>query len=345
MSRRRLGTRRILNFSGGRAPDLMSGADGPLSLNGTVAFVAAGAIKRYSSISIINNGELVIQGFTTYGTSNPGYAPTLIGCLGNCTINTGGKIYVTDNAGDIANYYEDANYSAATIPFDCVVNPITYTRFGGFGGMGGETGGWGTWGGSDYQPTGHGGGGSGLSNGGDTDISYDWGASGYGSDSGTQGFVGPTYPVGYDFGSAGIAGLGGEVGSGQSVGGGGSGGLRGLSGGALLLQIGGTANIATGSIICDGSPGGAGGNGGVADSLDDGSYGGGPGGGGCGGSGGYCWIRYKTGTVSATAVSYNGGSGGLAGAVGVATGPAPSDGFPGQDGAPGTSGGSDIATY
>lgn len=327
----------------------MSGADGALSLNGTTAFIDAGDIKRYSSISIINSGELIIRGWSYYGTSNPGHLPTLIGCRGNCTINTAGKIYVTDNAGDPVNYFEDANYSAATIPFDCVVSPITYTRFGGFGGAGGETGGWGTWGGFDggVVVTGHGGGGSGLYNGGDVEISYDWGASGYGSDGSAGAGAASTVVPEFDgFGASGFIGTGGEVASGIGVAGGGSGGLRGLSGGALYLQIGGTANIDSGTIVCDGSPGGNGGDGGAAYSPDDAAYGGGPGGGGAGGGGGYCWIRYKTGTVSLTAVSANGGAGGLTGAVGSGgAGPFPSDGFPAQDGTSGVAGGSDIATY
>lgn len=328
----------------------MSGSDGALSLNGTVAFIAAGAIKRYSSISIINSGELVIQGFTTYGLSNPGYAPTIIGCLGNCTINTGGKIYVNDNAGAPGDYYQDTNYSASTIPFDCVVNPITYTRFGAYGGYGGEAAGWGSIPGSDYVPTGHGGGGSGYYDGGSVDTAYDWGGSGYGSASGTQGQVGPTYPDGYDFGSNGFAGNGGENSGGPSVGGGGSGGLRGLSGGALVLQVGGISNIDSGVIIATGSDGGVGGNGGTCSSPDDAGYAGGGGGGGAGGGGGYVWIRYKaTGsTVSATAVVYTAGSGGLAGVGGVASPGSPggdNDGYAGQDGSPGLDGSSDITTY
>lgn len=335
------------NFSGGaRAADLMSGADGALSINGTTVNIAAGSIKRYSSISIINNGQLVIQGFSTYGTGNPGHLPTLIGCSGNCTINTGGKIVATDNAGDPDDFYGSVSYSALTVPFDSAVNPVSYTREGGGGGAGGETGGYGTIYGSDVAHglgpynTGHGGGGAGYVDGGNTTDAEDWGVSGAGADSSEfPGQAGLSF--GNAPGSTGNIGIGGENGGGVSVGGGGSGGVRGLSGGAVYLQIAGTATIDANTIDVRGSNGGNGGDGGIAESPDDAEYGGGGGGGACGGSGGYVWIRYKTGSVNASAAQVTGGVGGIGGVGGLGDNP----GTNGLSASDGTIGGSSIATY
>lgn len=335
--------------------DLESGVDGPLSINGGVAFIDAGDIKRYSSMLIINSGELVVRGWTTYGILNPGNIPTLIGCQGNCTINTGGKITAVDNAGDEIDFYGDVDYSAPVVPFDAVVNPITYTRFGSFGGAGGETGGAGTFPGADsaifgpgMNPTGHGGGGAGSTDGRNTTDVHDWGDSGDGGNS-TAG-LGPTgiWPALSNFSSAGVSAYGGEVGVGDSIGDGGSGGLRALSGGAIYLQIGGTANIDANSIDVTGSTGGNGGNGGYASTPVGSSIGGGGAGAGAGGSGGYGWIRYSNGTVNASAVNYSGGLGGTGGLGGIADPLSPfgaADGFPGSDGGVGSDGGSSIATY
>lgn len=333
--------------------DLMSGADGALSLNGTILFIPAGSIKRYSSISIINNGELVIQGYDTYGTSNPGYLPTLIGCSGNCTINTGGKISAQDNAGALDDYYGDTDYSAPTVPFDSALTPITYTRFGGVGGFGGETGGWGTLYGTDVEygsgpkPTGHGGGGAGYDDGGNTQDNSLWGISGEGGNTGNgNGRSGGVS----SFGSNGTVGNGGEVGTGDSIGGGGSGGARGLSGGCVYLQVAGVANIDANSINVSGSNGGNGGDGGAASTPDGNEVGGGAGGGAAGGSGGYGIIRYKSGmgsSVSVSAVTVTGGTGGVSGAGGICSqmGISYADGYPGSDGPAGVDGASDIATY
>lgn len=330
--------------------DLMSGADGALSINGTAVYINAGDIKRYSSISIINGGALIIRGYD-YDVNN-GEIPTLIGCAGNCTIASGGQISATGNAGDPAEFYGDFDYSAPVIPFDCVVSPVSYTRFGGYGGAGGESGGWGTIYGIDETwlgyPTGNGGGGAGYTDGGSTSDGNPWGDAGYGGDSSiSSGIGGPYHPVD-GFGSNGFIGYGGEVGSGTSVGGGGSGALRGLSGGAIYIQIGGTASIAANSFLVYGMDAGGGGDGGAASTPDADSYGGGGGGGGKGGSGGFVWIRYKSGTVNVAAVNYVGGVGGVGGLGGVADPSSPfgyADGFPGETGADGDPGGESIATY
>jgi hypothetical protein len=332
--------------------DLMSGADGALSINATAAYINAGDIKRYSSISIINGGALIIRGYT-YGVNN-GELPTLIGCSGNCTIQAGSSIKATDNAGDPDEFYGDFDYSAPVIPFDCVVSPVSYTRFGGVGGQGGETSGYGTIPGSDVEwgsgpyPTGNGGGGAGYTDGGNTSDANEWGDAGAGGDStASSGTGGPYHPVD-GFSSNGFVGYGGEVGTGISVGGGGSGALRGISGGAIYIQIGGTASIPANSINVFGAEGGIGGDGGIASTGDDVSLGGGGGGGGAGGSGGYVWIRYKSGTVNASAVVLTGGVGGAGGLGGWADPLSPfgyADGLPGNSGSNGVDGTSDIATY
>lgn len=332
--------------------DLMSGADGALTIVGTAVYIDAGSIKRYSSISITSGGVLIIRGYA-YGVNN-GELPTLIGCSGNCTIQAGSSIEATDNAGDPDEFYGDFDYSAPVIPFDCIVSPLSYTRFGGYGGAGGETGGIGTLIGSDVEfgagpyPTGNGGGGAGETDGGNTSDSDPWGAAGWGGDSTiASGVGGPYHPVD-GFGSNGFIGYGGEIASGRSVGGGGSGALRGISGGCIYLQIGGTASIPANSINVFGGDGGIGGDGGGASTGDADAYGGGGGGGGKGGSGGFVWIRYKTGTVNASAVNYSGGVGGVGGIGGIADPSSPfgyADGFPGETGADGDPGGESIATY
>lgn len=352
MARSRLGTRRVLHFKEiSSGADLMSGSDGALSLNGTTAYIDAGNIKRYSSISIINNGKLVVRGYSVYQATNPGYLPTLIGCQNNCTINTGGQIIAIDNAGDDLSFYGDATYSAPVIPSDCAVPSISYTRYGSFGGNGGETGGFGTNAGYDevwppyFNPTGHGGGGAGFTDGGITQNDYAWGSSGAGAASGNQPAVDGLYPNISGFGASGTAGLGGEVATGDSVGGGGAGGLRGISGGCVYLQIGGVASVAASSIDLRGSPGGNGGAGGLGYTLAGTAIGGGGGGAGAGGSGGTGIIRYKSGTVSGSAVLYTGAAGGIGGAGGPDLTLMGQDGYPGQDGNMGSDGGSDIAVY
>lgn len=331
--------------------DLLSGADGALSLNGTTAYIDAGDIKRYSSISIINSGQLVIRGYSYYGTANPGHLPTLIGCQGNCTINTAGQIIAQDNIGPATYFYGDKNIPASTVPFDAAIASIAYDRMGGYGGNGGETGGYGTIPGYDTgygpdgAPTGHGGGGAGANDGSVCSDGFDWGVSGTGADSTTQTAPSGMVAIIDGFSVNGADGLGGEVGSGVSVGGGGGGGTRAYSGGAVFLQIGGVATIDTGSIALMGSDGGQGGMGGQSDSPDDASYAGGGGGGGYGGSGGYGWIYYKSGSVAADAVWVSGGIGGAGGASGIAYGPYPVGGYPGDGGGVGVDGGFTIATY
>lgn len=331
--------------------DLLSGANGSLSLNATTATINAGDIKRYSSISLTNSAILYVLGYNTYGAANPGHLPTIIGCAGNCTIDATSQITAAGtNAGLAADFYGDTEYSAATIPFDAALNPISYYRMGGYGGYGGETGGFTTLPGNDLTygasgaPTGHGGGGSGYVDGGNTTDDQPWGTSGYGADSIASGSPTPyAYPAANGFGGEGSPGAGGETGTGISVGGGGAGGLRGLSGGAIFLQVAGTANI-TGTIDVSGTNGGPGGGGGLADTSDSEAYGGGGGGGGAGGSGGYVWIYYKTGTVTPT-INANGGTGGHGGAEGIAYGPFAVNGYAGSAGVDGLAGGSIIAAY
>lgn len=348
MARQRLGVRRALHYkapaSVSTPPDLMSGADGDLTINGTASYVTAGSIKRYNNLTIINGGALVITGFYHTGggsgsyPTNDGRLPTIIGVAGTCTIDSTSSIDATDNAGKEDHYYEDQTYTATTVPYDCAVAVVSYVRYGGIGGAGGESGGSGAIFGYDLYPTGHGGGGAGATDGGETSDAFPWGQAGYGGASGTYGITNGYSPYDYGFSVNGAIGVGGEVISGPSFGGGGAGGVRGLSGGAVLLQV----NVAaiTGVINIFGADAGNGGNGGVANSGDDESYGGGPGGGGAGGSGGYFWGRYKSGTFTPS-INDSGGLGGLAGTPGSASNP----GYDGTPGADGETGGYSIATY
>jgi hypothetical protein len=330
----------------------MSGSDGNLVMSSGTLYIDAGSIKRYNSVTLSGTAQVVIRGWSTFGTSNPGHIPTLIGCKGNFSMSGSAAIYVMDNAGAAGDAFGDQTYSfsqAHTVPWDFAYGlDIGYIRYGGYGGCGGETGSWGTYPGCDGDygpgPTGHGGGGAGYDDGGYANNDSNYGYSGYGGASGT------TYPtvtngVTPGFGAGGITGYGGEVPSGISVGGGGSGGVRGLSGGCLYIQIGGVATIPANSIYANGSDGGYGGDGGPGFSLDNASIGGGGGGGGAAGGGGFIAIRYKSGTVDPSCASAWQGSTG-AGGVGGLNGVDPNYSFQeGQYGSTNYDGAVDIATY
>ena len=360
MTRRRIGTRRALFFapSVGQQADLMSGADGNLTLASGNYYWNAGDIKRFDNVSIASGVTIYIRGWVTYGLANTGVAPILIGVKGNCTISTGAQFIITDNAGVVGDYYGDQEYfydsvAGQPVPFDCAAGNFSYYRMGNWGGYGGETAGWGTVGGSDADlgsgPTGHGGGGGGYDNGGTCNNSSGYfGVSGEGGPPGNA----TSFPTpGIDasdlgFGHGGNNGVGGEVGTGFSIGAGGSGGTRGLSGGCLYLQIAGTANIGSNVFWAVGQSGGDGGAGGAADSGDDtGAAGGGGGGGGAGGSGGTIIIRYKTGTIDPACAEVGGTAGGFGGIGGSTEGTGPEPWQAGGDGTAGYSGTVDIATY
>jgi hypothetical protein len=337
--------RRFLSSPGfGSGPDLMSGADGALVVNGVFSSINAGDIKRYSSISIINNGVLQILGAQTLGLGvNNGTTPTIIGCSGNCTINTGGAIEIVENAASTENGAAGGvTFSAPVVPFDSVVNPIEYYAEYMYGGGGGEGH---LFGGNDYVPTGGGGGGGSSSEGGNSYTSF-WGYAGSGSDGSYAGVGGVGFSPADGFSANGTNGIGGEGPTGVSDGGGGGGGVRAISGGMLYLQVAGTLTVSGTVIYAQGGTGGNGGNGGISDSGDDDSYGGGGGGGGAGGNGGCITVRYKSGAFAAGNVFVVGGNGGIGGTGGIASGSFYTrDGLDGGSGVSGTNGVIDIATY
>jgi hypothetical protein len=329
------------------APDLLSGADGALSLNGTTAYIDAGDIKRYSSMSIINNGQLIVRGYSLGFYVNNGSSPTAIGCSGNCTINTGGKIVVKENALEPDDFGGPHTFNLS-LPWDSAVATASYSITQNLGGYGGETNGGGGIGGSDYATTGHGSGAGALNNGGNADTIEDWGVSGYGGDGTAAGLGGGgSWPVSSGFSFTGEFGTGGETGSGISVGGGGAGGGRGAHGGCLYLQVEGTLSVNGVVIDASGSNGGVGGEGGAADTPDDFSFGGGSGGGGAGGSGGKVIVRYKLGAFVSGNCNVAAGVGGVAGnpGIGIDNGFGAADGLPGGSGSNGNAGSTDIATY
>jgi hypothetical protein len=323
-------------------PDLMSGADGALVINGGGVDISAGEIKRYSSISITNSGRLYIRGAAYYFFSNDGTIPTLIGCSGNCTINTGGKIIATDNAANTENgNYGGSTFTAPTVPFDAVVTPIEYTTSYSYGGGGGSSY---SSGGVDNS-YGCGGGGAGLDDGNSSYGAF-WGTAGSGGNGTAAGGGGIGFAPYDGFGLMGTDGLGGETVTGLSVGGGAGGGARGASGSMVYIQVGGTISVSGVVIDTSGGNGGAGGAGGLGSSPDDDSYGGGGGGGGAGGHGGNVTIRYKSGSITSSNVTVLGGIGALGGQGGSGLG-----GFGGFDGVAGTNGDNgvtgtiDIASY
>jgi hypothetical protein len=345
MTRKRVGTRRALFASGAPAPAVWPfGTDGALVIDNTVVNLVAGSTKDYSSITIINNGQLRIV--YNLATPNGGNIPTIIGCSGNCTINTGGTITANQNALDLSDDTPDSYPYSNTPPAGAVVSPVTYNAVLGEGGIGGPSG-LGGGGSSAFQ--GHGGGGGGLDPGDDSLSSPNWGTSGAGgqnSDSIVAPGVSPIISGFSQFGNMGeladYTGFGGDA-----AGGGGSGGTRGLNGGCVYLQVKGTLSVSGVVFQALGSNGGSGGGGGDA-LTEPGSManGGGGGGGGAAGNGGKWIIRYKLGSANAGNCNVSGGTAGPGGPQGFAAGGDSNvDGNPGSDGAPGIAGTTDIASY
>ena len=327
------------------------GADGALSIDGTTVKILAGDIKDYSSISIINGGVLEICNGPVYDgrdlTLNNGSTPTIIGCSGNCTINTGGMIRAIYNALSDTQLGVGAQTYSKTAP-GAVVNPVQFSIGVRLGGPGGRSGDAFADRGSDIGTRGHGGGGGGNTDGANTSGANSWFYSGYGGDS-FGGFSGGSQLSAYTDGFGVAGGAGGadnNEGPPYSVGAGGSGGTRGYNGGCFYLQVAGTLSVTGTTFVANGSAGGAGGAGGDATDATSDGYGGGGGGGGSGGSGGKVFIRYKSGSAAAGNVNVTGGSGGAGGAAGLASSPGFAfDGDVGAAGVVGSAGSSDIATY
>lgn len=327
-----------------------SGADGALSIDGTVVTLLAGSTKDYSSISIINSGELRIINDLTI--SNGGETPTIIGCSGNCTINTGGKITANRNAFAINTpdqFPTTHTYSLAAPSGSQVATP-SFTTFFAAGGTGGVNGYFGP---DPADIYGHGGGGCGWGAAYSPQDDSLWGIAGGGTADSVSGLdtdVITAYPT--HFGETGAAGTGVNVNENISTvfGGGGSGGTRGLAGGCFYLQVAGTISVSGVVFEATGQDGGDGGDGGDAHNagLTE-VIGGGGGGGGAGGNGGKIIIRYHAGSSSSANCAITCGSPGLGGIGGTAT----SDFDPGQaqDGSDGdaasvaSDGSTDIASY
>lgn len=320
------------------------GRDGRLYLDGTNLQLPAGSIKDYSSITIINGGLLEIVGPSILGFgTNDGTAPTIIGCSGNCTINSGGAIEVVQNGLGPADNNPGTTYTKQP-PSGATTGAVSITCKSNSGGGGGTSAFSGS-GGVDSEQWGHGGGGAGVTTGDNTYDDVGWGQSGVGADSGVAAGVAPSRGPYYNgFSANGVPGSGGEVGSGESVGGGGSGAVRGYAGGCLYLHVDGILNVpsATVVIFAQGSAGGGGGDGGYADTPDADAYGGGAGGGGAGGNGGNIIVRYKSGAFATDNVNVDPGTGGGGGAGGGANGLTSSTGGAGSDGSDGDTGTVDI---
>lgn len=330
----------IFGEGGGGSPLFPNGNDGALVINGTTVKILAGSVKQYSSISIINNGILQICNSADISGNpydvnvNSGVQPTIIGCKGNCTINTGGKIIAVTNASGPYSKTGGTVYSK-TAPAGSVVPVVSFTNYivqggngGGFNGSPGAYGdlfGFGCGGGSDNGA------------GGNTYGGYNgrFGESGSGSNGFHSSGGAPLY------GSLQGFGISGNDGSSEGVkpsGGGGSGGTRAYNGGCIYLQVNGTLSVSGTVIYVSGGNGGSGGSGSY------GYYTGGSGaGGGGGGSGGKLIVRYHAGAFSGPANASTGsGNGGNGGYQGYGPDPGPYDG---SSGSPGNVGSYNIATF
>ena len=337
----------------GKGAGWPNGSDGALSLNGTTLTIAAGSVKDYSSISIINNGHLrIVDGPPLGGTlaTNDGTQPTIIGCAGNCTINTGGKITALNcGLGEFDYGAVSYQYNFSKVPpAGAVVTPISFTATMYPGGEGGSCD-YGSIPGADAIGCGQGGGGAGYGDGGETSVDIGWGKSGSGTESSTDANVaGGLNPFDVGFGYGGEAGTGGETAGVDSIGGGGSGGVRGYCGGCIYLQVGGTLSVSGSVIHAYGSSGGVGGNGGPAATTDGATaYGGGGGAGASGGSGGKVIVRYRSGSILSTNINVLGGPSGSGGEGGLADSPGGGAiaGGQGSAGTNGPNGSVDLATY
>lgn len=351
MSRKRIGSRRTLFFAGAAAASWPFGTDGDLVINNTVVNITSGSTKDYNSITITNNGQLRIV--NNLAASNGGNVPTIIGCKGDCTINTGGTIVANMNALPINTGIVDNYTYSNTAPAGAVISNVSYMTSLGEGGQGGIDGSL-THPGATSDGWGHGGGGGGDEDGfPPTSDSNRWGSSGGGGASSDGSGVGAAGISAYSTGFS-QTGNAGEYSAevnvlNQAIGGGGSGGTRGLNGGCFYLQVAGTLSVSGVVFEAKGAAGGVGGIGGDSETMVAAgeAYGGGGGGGGSGGSGGKIYIRYKLGSASAANCNVTGGAGGVGGAGGTwFTAPeGGADGSSGGTGSAGNNGTTDIASY
>lgn len=318
-------------FSGIRGPRAASapapwptGADGALSLNATSLTLPMGSVKNYSSISIINGGYLAID---------PGTGWTVIGCSGNCTINTGGIIDLRSNQ-QIGPATETKTAPDGT--------SLSYTYPTNLGGDGGPS--WSGNGGAGG--TKQGGGGGSVGTGSDASGSTSGkGGDGSGDEEG-GGAGGATSDAFIDgFGAFGNNGTSGSGTSGVSGGGAGSGGVGGKNGANLYLKVAGTLTVSGAVILSDGGGGGDGGAGATGSDPTGFGIGGGGGGGGAGGAGGKVVVKYHAGSITSGNISVTGGVGGGAGPGAAGSPLSPIDGANGADGALGSDGIVTITTF
>lgn len=336
-------------------PNFPTGADGALSLNGITLKVLAGSTKQWTSGSIIGGGILEIVnaadgGDTTAIATNDGSLWTYLGFTGNLTINTGGFIRAIQNGFDHSQA-RGHTYTQST-PTGAQVASVSYVGSWGLGGEGGSTNAGEHSGGFDSNSQGHGGGGAGSVNGGNTFDDVGWGQSGVGGDN-SEGASAPTVgPFADGFSHSGIDGIPGEETSGAPdpfYGGGASGGTRGYGGGGVYIQVNGTLTVNGVTFIATGQPGGSGATGGDCNQSGAGlgsMFGGGGSGGGGGGGGGKYVIRYHAGSASSANCDVGGGVGGPGGGRGIASGGAFNEnGADGSDGEIGPDGDTDIASF
>lgn len=274
--------------------------DGALTINGTTTHLAAGSVKKYSSISITNSGILQIDG---------GNAWTIIGNCGAFTLSTSGKILINDGT-NIGGTF------TATVPTPDNT-ALSFTVATTVGGQGGDS----DPGVAGQPSSGNGGGGAGSGDAQDAN-STDGG-------NGSDGF-----PIAAGGAGAHIYGNSGTNGAnGLDTGGGGGGGSSGQNGSALYLKIAGAVtDDGSGLISCRGSAGGNGGTGGNGTA----NFGAGGGGGGGGGNGGKCIVKTRVGQTISSTVSATAGTAGTGGAMGIGGGSNGNNGTAGTNGSNGT---------
>lgn len=304
-----------------------SGVDGALSINGTTTTLAAGSLKDYSSISIINGGKLNITGTTGLWTK--------LGCAGNFTIDGTSSIVCQTNGNPDAATITDITPDGHALSYSYVTNN---------GGLGGAS----IFGGDGPPDPGFGNGTGGQAAG--TPGDPDENGSGSGGDGSNH--AGPI-PGGAGVAIYGVIGNDGSSGGGgisvigEVVGGGGGGGTRGKHGGGLSITVAGTVSLAAGAIISVVGQAGGGGGAGVVTNDFGGSCendAGGGGGGGAGGSGGKIDFRWKSigTTPTTTFCKVNGGAGGAGGLSDQSTG---FGGTSGIDGDAGNTGSFILSTF
>lgn len=309
MSRRRIGSRRCLNFRSSTipAPVWPTGALGNLNQVGGVLTWNVGQSYDYNNVTLLN------VAITISGTTG---SPPKIGVAGNlsmtgCTVNglTNQDFFYPAGSPVLHNYSFTALsgkvFSYSVTPAQGGVGDSDEAmQFSGGAGVSGSGGG--------------GGGGAGAG----TDGEAPGGGNGGNGDGGSIGGVG-----GHVFGNAGSPGGPDGV---DFIGCGGGGGALGISGLNFFCQVVGNVTAFSGNTFnLYGSPGGAGGDGvGPSDSY----IGGGGGGGGGGFSGAAQFFIHGTGSASITAgqFSLSGGTGGAGGAFGGVGGGTP--GGNGQNG-------------